>query len=299
MLKGIIITLCITLSFMTYGQENINDYKYLIVPKQFKTFKQPNAYKTSTLIKYHLGQKGFTVIYDDALPEDLIKNRCLGLLVSLNDESSMFATKTTLSLENCKGEEVFRTLEGQSRKKSYKDAYTAAIKQALVSFDSVSYAYNGMGEGTEPITVSFKNDVKRLPENSEIPAKEVTTKEPVKSTTETSLVVQEATTTNQFYESKEPVASDIKMAEKPAPKKLKIRKPTKDDMLYAQSVPNGYQLVDSAPKIRMKLLKSSKENIYLVQGDSKNGMVYQKGDKWIFEYYEGDKLMQEELKIKF
>ncbi|WP_396635502.1 hypothetical protein [Maribacter sp. R77961] len=300
MLKGVIVALYLVLSCMSYGQNNINDYKYIIVPKKFDVFKETNAHKTSTLVKYLLDQKGFPVIYDDALPDELNKNRCLGLLVSLVDDSSMFATKTIITFEDCEGELVFKTLQGKSRSKVYKEAYTEAIKESMRSFDQISYTYEGKSEATEPITVSFKNDVKKLPEHSETSTKDAMVKESVvKSNTERPMVVQEATTENQFYESKEPVASDIKMAENPAPKKLKIRKPNKEDILYAQSLPNGYQLVDSAPKIRMRLLKSSKDNIYMVKEDSKNGIVYLKDDKWIFEYYEGDKLMQKELNIKF
>ncbi len=300
MLKGVIVALYLVLSFMTYGQENISDYKYIIVPKKFDVFKEPNAHKTSTLVKYLLDQKGFPVIYDDALPEELTKNRCLGLLVALVDDSSMFSTKTVITLEDCNGEIVFKTLQGKSRSKAFKEAYTEAIKESMRSFDQVNYTYKGQSEAREPITVSFKDDIKKLPEHTEKLSNENKAQglEEVDMKKEP-LVVQEATTENQFYESKEPVASDITMAEKPAPKKLKLRKPNKDDILYAQSLPSGFQLVDSAPKIRMKLLKTSKDNIYMVQGGTKNGIVYQKGDTWIFEYYEEDILMQQELNIKF
>lgn len=283
-----------------YGQQEVNDYKYIIVPKQFDAFKEQNAHQTSTLVKYLLNEKGFLVVYDDALPEELNRNRCLGLLVSLVDDSSMFTTKAALALKNCNGEKLFETLQGKSRNKEYKVAYSEAIKQAMLSFNSINYVYNGKVENTEPITVSFKNDVKTLKEDKKEQSSAIAAKEPeVETTIKNPMVAQEATTENQLYDSKEPVSSNIKEAKSKEIKKLKILKPEKDEIWYAQSLPNGYQLVDSAPKIRMKLLKSSSDNVYIAQGDNKSGMVYQKEGKWIFEYYEGDKLMQKELNIKF
>ncbi|MGB3150180.1 MAG: hypothetical protein WBB27_05910, partial [Maribacter sp.] len=104
---------------------------------------------------------------------------------------------------------------------------------------------------------------------------------------------------NQLYESKEPQVIPINNEEEKGIKKLKIKNLENEDIWYAQALPNGYQLVDSTPKIRMKLLKSSAENVYMAQSNDKSGMVYQKDGKWVFEYYEGDKLIQEDLKIKF
>ena len=304
----IIASFFLALSFMTYGQENLNDYKYIIVPKKFEGFKEQNAHQTSTLVKHFLTKNGFLVIYDDAFLDELNTNRCLALVTSLLDESSSFSTKTTVVLKNCKGEIVFKTKQGTSREKDYKTGYSEAIKQAMVSFESVNYVYSGTIENTEPITLNFKNDIKKLKEDKkELIGK--TTKiasaaselvvEELEANIENAIVVQEATTENQLFESMEPEASNIKETKTVEIKKLKILKPRNDEVWYAQTLPIGYQLVGSSPKIRMKLLKSSTENVYMAQGNDKNGIVYQKEGKWIFEYYEGDTLMQKEMSIKF
>ena len=94
-----------------------DDYKYIVVPVKFQAFKQQNQYKTSTLIKYKLGNYGFNVIYNDNLPDDLKKNSCLGAYVNLLDNSSMFTTKTFIVLNNCEGKEIFRSIEGRSKEK--------------------------------------------------------------------------------------------------------------------------------------------------------------------------------------
>src|SRR5690606_9893925 len=68
-------------------------------------------------------------------------------------------------------------------------------------------------------------------------------------------------------------------------------------VLYAQAIDNGFQLVDSSPKVVYKIKNTSMENVFLVEG--KNATLYKKGDVWILEYYDNDVLKQEELNIKF
>ncbi len=269
---------------MMFGQTNLNDYKYVIVPKHFEAFKKENEHQTSTLVKFLFAEKGFNVVYDDALPDDLKFNRCLGLVASLIDDSTMFTTKTSISLINCNGDEVFKTQEGKSKVKEFKGAYSEAIRMAMKSFNGVNYVYNNKGGEKETVTLNFKNDVKKLEEKN-VEA-EVAERQPKNANP---MVVQQATTEDQLYKNREPVSSDIKSD--------KIDKSI--EVLYAQKLANGYQLVDSTPKIRMKLMKSSTDNVYMAQGDGKSGMVYEKDGKWVFEYYEGDKLVQKELNIKF
>ncbi|WP_434037711.1 hypothetical protein [Formosa sp. 4Alg 33] len=69
------------------------------------------------------------------------------------------------------------------------------------------------------------------------------------------------------------------------------------NMLYAQPTANGYQLVDSTPKVVYKLKKSSVKDMYFVEG--KQATVRKKGDQWVIEYYEGDTLKEDVLNVKF
>ncbi|PWL38014.1 hypothetical protein DKG77_06900 [Flagellimonas aquimarina] len=266
----------IGLSSLSYGQ--LNDYKYIIVPKKFDAYNIQNKYQTSTTIKYLFNQRGYQAVYDDELPEDLRKNRCLGLVVNLEDTSSLFSTKTTLVLRDCRSIEIFRTVEGRSKLKEFRPAYTDALKKSFVSFDTLQYKYVPKEENKEveePITVSFKNDVKSLDEEPKKP-----------------IVVQEATTENQSFKSMEPVTSPIKKADE-------VVEPINSDLLYAQPIENGYQLVDSTPKVRLKLMETSVENVFLVSHGDKNGVVFKKDDKWFFEYAENGKKVVKELNVKF
>jgi hypothetical protein len=272
-----------------FSQGELNDYKYIIVPKKFDKFKKENQYKTSTVIKYLFTQNGFNAIYDDALPDELNGNRCLGLLVFLDDQSSMFTTKTSLVLKDCASKEIFTTLQGRSREKNYNEAYNDVLTEAFESIKALDYVYSPNSGANEPLTVSFKNDVKNV-EKQDVKKS--------KNKKDSVVIEQEATPEKQLYKSKEPVVSKIMKLE---PISEETNKPSINDtsILYAQEIPNGYQLVDSTPKIRIRMYKSSTPNYYLGQSDNQNGLVYKQEGKWYFEYYVGDDFQIEELIIKF
>lgn len=70
-------------------------------------------------------------------------------------------------------------------------------------------------------------------------------------------------------------------------------------LLFAQPIPNGYQLVDSTPKVVLKITKTSDSTIFMASSETKNGMLYKKDNYWQFEYYLNEKLITEKLNIKF
>jgi len=317
--KGILITVVLMASFMAKAQFNLDDYKYVVVPIRFSDFKDENQHRTSTLVKHLFSQKGFVTVYSDNLPEELNSNRCMGLYVDLIVDSSMFTTKTTLTLKDCNSKEVVQSQQGKSKKKDYAGAFSEAITKAFNSFTGLNYSYEPKAQEKqeEPITVSFKNDVKIVDEKLN------------QSTQQDAMVVQEATRENQSYQDLRPVASDYKKGEE-TENKTRVQKATKEEqsfksnvpiateykkgesdlknsttdqsilgVLYAQELPNGFQLVDSTPKIQLKIYKSSMPNVYLAKADDKEGLVYTSDGKWFFEYYNDGNRVVEELIIKF
>jgi hypothetical protein len=71
------------------------------------------------------------------------------------------------------------------------------------------------------------------------------------------------------------------------------------DQLFAQPIANGYQLVDSEPKIIMKIYKTSAKDFYTaVRGELQGALVSKNGD-WYFEYYKNDALVSEKINVKF
>ncbi|WP_426667894.1 hypothetical protein ACPPVU_17795 [Mucilaginibacter sp. McL0603] len=69
--------------------------------------------------------------------------------------------------------------------------------------------------------------------------------------------------------------------------------------LYAQAIANGYQLIDTTPKIVLTLLKTSAENYFIAGNATANGIVLKKNEDWFFEYYKDGKLISEKLLVKF
>ena len=291
--KNFFLPLVFMCGFFGMSQAELNQYKYIIVPTKFETFKSENQYQTSTMIKYNLVENGFTAVYDNDLPADLMANRCLGLLLNLKDDSSMFTTKVTLTLKDCQSREVYTTVEGTSKEKDYKTSYSEAIKECFKSLSGIGYKYEPSGD-TAPTNVSFKNDVKNVEGNAHVASNQNTTN-PV--------VQQKATLEEQSYKSLEPVQSNITKADN-SPEIAPAQVAYKSDsatVLYAQPTVFGYQLVDVTPKIAMWLWKTSLSNVFRAEAAEgvSDGVVLKKGDKWYFEYYENDKLMGQELNIKF
>ena len=263
----------------TVVNAQLNDYKYIIVPKKFDAFKSVNEYQTSTLVKYYFEENGFNALYDDALPVDLAGNRCLGLLANLEDGSNMFTTKVTITLKDCNNVEVFRSVEGISKIKEYDKAYKDAIQKAFVSFAGMDYNYVSQEQEQKEsatVTLNFKDDVKSVQENSK-----------------EHIIEQKATTEEQVYKAVEPKPSSIvRVVEKQSSE-------LPNEVLYAQPTDFGYQLVDSTPKVVLKLQETSMNNVFMTDFNGNNAVVFQKDGKWLLEYSENGEKVQKELDIKF
>ncbi|MBP2283193.1 hypothetical protein H4V97_001511 [Flavobacterium sp. CG_23.5] len=71
------------------------------------------------------------------------------------------------------------------------------------------------------------------------------------------------------------------------------------NLLYAQQTSNGFQLIDSTPKVIMKVFKTSSTNCYIAVKGNVQGVLLAKENQWFFEYYQNDKLISEEIEVKF
>lgn len=263
------------------GNAQLNDYKYIIVPKRFEIFKQVNQYQTSTILKHLFATNDYNVIYNDALPAELNANGCLGLRAELEENSSLFMTKVNIVLKDCNGQVVFRSQEGRSKEKEFKAGYTQAIKNAFESLKALDYKYTPKNlKKEDSITIDLGNDVKFIDNEGK----------------EVRMVKQEATAENQSYVDRTPKPSNIIKGD--SAKEV----PTDDlktKILYAQPTEGGFQLVDDTPKIQYQLTKTSVDNVFLARQGNKNGVVLKKDDKWYFEYTQDGIKIFETLNIKF
>jgi hypothetical protein len=71
------------------------------------------------------------------------------------------------------------------------------------------------------------------------------------------------------------------------------------NVLFAQPIKNGYQLVDNTPKVVMKVYKTTNPSIYLAAKGTIQGVLIFKDSQWFFEYYESETLMSEKIAVKF
>jgi hypothetical protein len=70
-------------------------------------------------------------------------------------------------------------------------------------------------------------------------------------------------------------------------------------VLFAQPIKNGFQLVDTTPKVVMKAYKTTNPSIYIASKENAEGVMVLKENQWFFEYYEKDTLMSEKIEVKF
>ncbi|MDX1314623.1 MAG: hypothetical protein R3356_03905 [Eudoraea sp.] len=275
---------------LLYGnaQETLSSYKYIIVPTKFNSFKKENQYQTSTMVKYHLVNRGFNAVYTNALPMEVSANRCMAATAVLIDESNMFTIKVHISFQDCNAVEVYRTATASSKIKEFKAAYKEAIERSFQSLDGYTYEYKP-AESETPIVVNFGDDVKTLEPD---PVSSAPVEKEVKE-------VPEAPVTPE-KEIKESVTPVIQEKEEAVQEIVPAKPAVSDSSLwYAQEIPNGFQLVDSSPKVRLRIYQSQKEGVFLAKGDDIQGIVYEEQGSWYFDYYQGGKLIHQLLNIKF
>jgi hypothetical protein len=70
-------------------------------------------------------------------------------------------------------------------------------------------------------------------------------------------------------------------------------------LLYAQPTSYGYQLIDSEPKVVMKVYKTSNPVSFMATKGSVQGILVAKDNQWFFEYYQNDQFISEMINVKF
>ena len=70
------------------------------------------------------------------------------------------------------------------------------------------------------------------------------------------------------------------------------------EMLFAQPISNGFQLIDASPKVILKIFKTSLPTIFLAIREQVQGVLIQKEGQWFFEYYQNEILISEIINVK-
>jgi hypothetical protein len=249
----------------SYGfSQTVNDYKAVIIPMRYEFQKSDNQYRLQTLTKVDLHKAGFQAFYaNEAIPEEF-NDRCELLYVDLKKENAFLVTKLYITFKDCYGKIIFQSPIGKSREKEFEVAYADALNQAFLSVYDLQYKYNGTKAGSKAAPMSA-----------------AATSVPVVSAP--AAVISAAAVPAAKNE-----ASDLKISENKS-----------TGMLYAQPTSYGYQLIDSEPKVVMKVYKTSNPASYMATKGSVQGVLVSKENQWFFEYYQGDKLISEKIDVKF
>ena len=70
-------------------------------------------------------------------------------------------------------------------------------------------------------------------------------------------------------------------------------------MLYAQPTATGFQLIDSTPKVMMKVYYTSRKDSFIAIKGNTQGVLITIDNQWFFEYYLNDILISEKVDVKF
>ena len=249
--------------------QTVNDYKGVIIPMRYELQKTENQYRLQTLTKFNLTKAGFQAFYsNEAVPAEF-NDRCALLYLDVKKENAFLVTKLFITLKDCYGVVVYQSPIGKSREKEFEAAYSEALNEAFKSVAELNYQYNG-GTGAKPESASAPVVAAPVAPAVGVPAVAVIP----------AAVVPAVAVKN---EANEPKASESKNL----------------GLLYAQPTSYGYQLIDSEPKVVMKVYKTSNPASYMAAKGSVQGALVSKDNLWFFEYYLGDKLISEKIDVKF
>ncbi len=70
-------------------------------------------------------------------------------------------------------------------------------------------------------------------------------------------------------------------------------------ILIAKPTLDGYLIIDEESKIVMEFKKTSDKKVFIATKKEQSGVVFNKEERWFFEFYKKDKLISEELNLKF
>lgn len=241
-MKKYIILLVVLASSHCFSQA-INDYKYAIVPSKFAFLKEKDQYRLNTLTKLLMEKYGFVTFFDtDILPSEVAESNCNKVFVEVQNNGTMFKTKISVVLKDCKNLVLFTSADGKSQEKEYQISYNQALREAFNSFEKLGYKYNGNS-----------NDNVNTKENSDIKVSNLNDE----------------------------------------------NKKTNDLVLFAQPIENGFQLIDSTPKVIMKIYKTSSPICFIANKNNIQGVLVSKENQWFFEYISNTRLVSDKVEVKF
>ncbi|MCK0125416.1 hypothetical protein MWU76_13540 [Gelidibacter sp. F2691] len=273
-----IVTLCafvMLFSMKGFAQENLNAYKYVIVPNSYGFLNGPDQYKVNSLTKFLFEKYGFTTLMaDDDYPTDLTNNRCLGLFADVEKLSAFLNTKLQVHLKDCNNKVVYSSAVGESREKDYDKVYHLALREAFNSFQSLNYTYQPSEKAVSTTVQAPAKVAENIEAQEEILRlqREVEALKVSRANEERDL--REASKAKQLQDAQPEVKAQVK--------KVIVADAVSDEKiqgLFANPVENGYTITDASSKVLYHLVFSGKEDVYIVKGQ--DAILYKMNTTWI------------------
>lgn len=195
-MKKILFVIFVISGTLSSVSQDLNSYKYVIVPGEFDFLKEPNQHQLNELTKFLFERYGMEAYMEgEKLPNELNQNRCKALNADVESKSGLFSTKLEIILKDCNNQEVFRSKEGSSRIKNYKEAYHEALRDAFTSIEVMDYNYtkNNTSLTREKKPVVVENSLKEETVKGEVEEENTMQEQQVATTPKTETeVVKEA-----------------------------------------------------------------------------------------------------------
>ena len=263
MKKSLILLLLVVASGFS---QNLNQYKYALVPAKFSFLKDPNMYNLNVITKLYMEKYGFETYFDNETYSDgFASENCNKIFIDVENNSNLFTTKLSVVVKDCKNNVLFKSEEGKSNEKEFKVSYNLALREAFDNFGVLK------GHKFQPSEKSLGMiGEPRVVENHK---------------------------ENQFVKDEKaliksnPVMQDngIEIAESD----LII-----SNLLVAETIKNGFLLIDSKTStVVLKVYKTSDKNLFIAISNKINGVVIKKGEDNFIEYYKDKVLVSEKLNV--
>jgi hypothetical protein len=274
-MKKLFLLLLTLVPFLAISQ-NLNDYKYAIIPAKFEFSVAPNEFNMNTYTKMYLEKYGFEAYSEgEKFPADFATSRCNKVYVDVVRKKNLFTTIFVIEVKDCQNNVLFTSQEGRSKEKEYRRGFPQALRAAFESFESLNHQYNGKLH-SDSNTVSSENKVSETVTSKSVLGKV------------------------EFTEDKIPVEAKADQNNKVVQKsEIASQSNTKLPVLIAKKTENGFLLLDDNKRLEFELTKTSQENIFLTSYNNNSGIFVLNGSQSRFEYYLNGTLTVKEFDVKF
>lgn len=131
-MKKALVLLSFFCFLLSYAQK-VSDYKFVVVPSTFESFKKDN-YGLSAFLSKNLKSKQYTVITENRgqWPEEANANPCSVINADVLNDSGFLRNKVVLEFKDCNSKVIF-SQKGSSSIKEFEEGFKDALSKTLVN----------------------------------------------------------------------------------------------------------------------------------------------------------------------